>query len=121
MIGMLSWMAMYVLERTGHWGVVLELLLVCESNWNVSSIGEWVETLRVRIKGQANMGDTIVRCLVQVEVDGSFCGQLEVISQLRALVLLEDFEHPNISWKDNMTQHTQSKKLLQTTEDNFLM
>ncbi|KAJ7413016.1 hypothetical protein WISP_93575 [Willisornis vidua] len=32
-----------------------------------------------------------------------------------------DFNHPDICWSDNTAQHTQSRKFLQVTEDNFLI
>jgi len=32
-----------------------------------------------------------------------------------------DFNHPDISWEDHRATHTQSRRFLQSIEDNFLM
>ncbi|PKU47503.1 hypothetical protein llap_2145 [Limosa lapponica baueri] len=54
------------------------------------------ESLWVRIKGQANMEDTV------------------------ALVLVGDFNYPDICWKGYTARNIQSKRFLQCTDDNFL-
>jgi len=46
--------------------------------------------------------------------------QLEVVSRSQALVLFRDFNHPDICCKDNMPRHTQSRRFLQSIDDNFL-
>ncbi|KAK4830768.1 hypothetical protein QYF61_013257 [Mycteria americana] len=38
----------------------------------------------------------------------------------QALILLEDFNHPDICWKSSMASCRQSRRLLECTEDNFL-
>ena len=60
--------------------------------------GEQVESLWVKNKGQANMGDTVVGICYRphdqeevVVVDEAFYRQLEVASQSQALVLVGDF------------------------------
>lgn len=72
------------------------------------------------------MGDSLVGVYYRPpdqdkEVDEVFYGRLEVVSWSQALVLLRHFNHPDIFWRDNMAQYTQSWKFLQITEDNFLM
>jgi len=32
-----------------------------------------------------------------------------------------DFNHPDICWKDHTARHKQSRRFLQSTDDNFLM
>ncbi|GAB0182838.1 hypothetical protein GRJ2_000749100 [Grus japonensis] len=71
------------------------------------------------------MGDTVVGVYYrppdqEEEVDEAFYRQLEVASQSQALVLMGDFKHPDICWKNNMARHTQSRRFLQSTDDNFL-
>jgi len=34
---------------------------------------------------------------------------------------MEDFNHPNIFWRDNTAGHKQSRRFLQCAEDNFLL
>ncbi|GAB0204592.1 mitochondrial enolase superfamily member 1 [Grus japonensis] len=86
---------------------------------------ERVKSLWVRIKGQANMGDTVVDVYYrppdqEEEVDEAFYRQLEVASRSQALVLVEDFNHPDICWNDNTARHAQSRRFLQSIDDNFL-
>jgi len=66
---------------------------------------EGVESLWVRIKGQAHMGDVIVGVYYrppdqeeEVEEE-AFYRQLQVASQSQALVLTGDFNHPDIAGK----------------------
>ncbi|GAB0177486.1 hypothetical protein GRJ2_000213900 [Grus japonensis] len=86
---------------------------------------EQVESLWVRIKEKANMGDTVVGVYCRQpdqdeEVNEAFYRQLEVASRSQALVLMGDFNHPDICWKDNTARHTQSRRFLQSIDDNFL-
>ncbi|PKU48463.1 glycerol kinase [Limosa lapponica baueri] len=86
---------------------------------------ERVESLWVRIKGQANMRDTVVGIYYRPpdqdgEVDETFYNQLQVASQLQALVLVGDFNYPGICWKDYTARNIQSERFLQCTDDNFL-
>jgi len=55
------------------------------------------------------------------EVDEAFYKQLQAASQSQALVLMGDFNHPDISWEDHTTRHMQSRRFLQSINDNFLM
>jgi len=87
---------------------------------------ERVESLWVRIRGQVHKGDAIVDVYYRPpdqdeEVDGACYRQLKVASQSQALVLMGDFNHPDICWKDHTARHTQSRKFLQSNNDNFLM
>jgi len=45
--------------------------------------------------------------------------KLKVASQSRALILMRDFNHPDICWKDHTARHTHSRRFLQNTDDNF--
>ena len=37
------------------------------------------------------------------------------------LVLMGDFNHPNICWRDNTAGHRQARRFLECVEDNFLL
>jgi len=72
------------------------------------------------------MGDIIVGVYYrppdqEEEVDEAFYRQLKVASQSQALVLVGDFKHPDICWEDHTARHTQSRRFLQSIDDNFLM
>jgi len=87
---------------------------------------EQVESLWVRIKRQAHMGDIMVGVYYrppdqEEEVDEAFYRQLQAASQSLALVLMGDFNHPDISWEDHTARHSQSRRFLQSIDDNFLM
>jgi len=67
---------------------------------------ERFESLWVRIKGQAHTSDITVGVYYrppdqeEEEVDEAFYRQLQAASQSQALVLMGDFNHPDISWED---------------------
>jgi len=87
---------------------------------------EQVKSLWVRIKGQAHTGGIIVGVYYrppdqEEEIDEAFYRQLKVASQSQALVLVGDFNHPDISWEYHTARHTQSRRYLQSIDDHFLM
>ncbi|GAB0175730.1 hypothetical protein GRJ2_000038200 [Grus japonensis] len=53
------------------------------------------------------------------EVNEAFYRQLEVASRSQALVLIWDFNHPDICWKRNSARHAESRRFLQRTDDKF--
>ena len=72
------------------------------------------------------MGDVIVDVYYRPpdqdeEVDEAFYRQLQAASQSQALVLMGDFNHPDISWEEHTARHTQSRRFFQSIGDNFLM
>jgi len=52
--------------------------------------------------------------------DEAFFLQLQEALCLQALVLLGDFNHPNICWKSSMVSCRKSRRFLECTGDNFL-
>ena len=71
------------------------------------------------------MGDTVGAFYYrppdqEEEVDKPFYRQLKVASQSQALVLMEDFNHPDVCWEDHTAEHSWSRRSLQSTDDNFL-
>ena len=70
---------------------------------------EQVESLWVRNKGQAHTGDITVGVYYRApdqeeEIHEAFYRQLQAASQSQALVLMGDFNHPDISWEDHTTR-----------------
>jgi len=55
------------------------------------------------------------------EGDEAFYKQLKVALQSQALILMGNFNHPDISWEDHTARHMQSWRFLQSIDDNFLM
>jgi len=49
-----------------------------------------------------------------------FYRQLEAISHVQTLVLVRDFNHPDICWRDNTAGHRKSRRFLERIDDNFL-
>ena len=49
--------------------------------------------------------------LSEQEVDGASCSQ--------GLVLMGDFNHPDMYWRDNTAGHKQSRRFLECIDDNF--
>ncbi|PKU44704.1 glycerol kinase [Limosa lapponica baueri] len=90
---------------------------------------ERVESLWVTVKGQTNMRYTVVGVYYRPpdqdgEVHEVFYNQLQVASQLQALVLVVlgswFLNHPDICWKVYTDRNTQSRRFLQCVDDNFL-
>jgi len=55
------------------------------------------------------------------QIDEAFYMQLQAAPQSQALVLMGDFNHPDISWEDHTARQEQSRRFLQSIDDNFLM
>ena len=68
------------------------------------------------------VGDTVVGGVYyrspdqEDEADEAFCKQLEVTSQSCTLVLMGDFNHPDICWGSNTARHVWSRWFLQCAE-----
>ena len=54
-------------------------------------------------------------------VNETFLLQLQEVSRLRVLVLMGDFNHPDTCWDGGMAGGRQSRKFLESVEDNFLV
>ena len=68
----------------------------------------------MRIKGQAGKGDTVVGVYYRPpdqdeEADEAFQKQLDVASHSQALVLMGDFNYPDICWISSMARHVWSR------------
>ncbi|KAM6334154.1 LOW QUALITY PROTEIN: cytosolic phospholipase A2 gamma [Alca torda] len=87
---------------------------------------EPIESLWVRIKGNAGEGDvTVGVCYRLPDQDDrpneAFYRQIGATLHSLALDLMGDFSHPNICWRDNTAGHKQSKKFLECINDSFLL
>ncbi|GAB0196057.1 hypothetical protein GRJ2_002071000 [Grus japonensis] len=87
---------------------------------------EPTESLWVRIKGRAGAGNIIVGVLYRPSdqgdrADETLYRQIGTASCSQALVLMGDFNHPDICWRDNAAERKQSRKFLECVDDNFLL
>ncbi|GAB0209914.1 hypothetical protein GRJ2_003457100 [Grus japonensis] len=87
---------------------------------------EPTESLWVRIKGRAGAGDIIVGVCYRPpdqgdRADEALYRQIGAASHSQALVLIGDFNHPDICWRDNAAERKQSRKFLECVDDNFLL
>ncbi|GAB0209793.1 hypothetical protein GRJ2_003445000 [Grus japonensis] len=87
---------------------------------------EPTESLWVRIKGSTGTGDIIAGVCYRPpnqedQVDEALYRQIGAASRSQALVLMGDFNHPDICWRGNTAGHKQSRKFLECTDDNFLL
>ncbi|KAK4806819.1 hypothetical protein QYF61_005615 [Mycteria americana] len=84
-----------------------------------------VECLWVRIRGKANKADIVVGVCYRPpnqdeETDELFYEQLGEASRSLALVLVGDFNLPDVCWKYNTAERKQSRRFLECVADNFL-
>ncbi|GAB0203811.1 hypothetical protein GRJ2_002846700 [Grus japonensis] len=87
---------------------------------------ELTESLWVRIKGRAGAGNIIVGVCYRPpdqgdRADEALYRQIGAASCSQALVLMGDFNHPDICWRDNAAECKQSRKFLECVDDNFLL
>ncbi|PKU36607.1 adaptin ear-binding coat-associated protein 1 [Limosa lapponica baueri] len=92
---------------------------------NLDSRDDEVERLWVRMKGKANKGDFVLGVCCRPpnqdeQVDEALYKRLAEVSQLPALVLVGDFNLPDICWKGNTAESRQARRFLKCMEDNFL-
>lgn len=85
---------------------------------------EQVESLWVRMRGQANKGNLMVGVYYKPpdqgeDVDKMFLLQLQNASCLQAVILLEDLNHPDICWKYSTENCKQPSRLLERVKDCF--
>ncbi|KAF4794993.1 hypothetical protein TURU_096798 [Turdus rufiventris] len=93
---------------------------------DVETNDDELERLWVRINGKANKSDILLGVCycppnLEEEVENFFHKQLENVSGSSALVLVGDFNLPDICWELNTAEKRQSRKFLECVEDNFLM
>ncbi|KAM6382481.1 uncharacterized protein FN964_001067 [Alca torda] len=84
------------------------------------------ESLWVKIKGNAGAGDIMVGVCYRPpdqddRADEALHRQIGAVSHSQTVVIMGDFNHPNICWKDNTVGHKKSSKSLECVDDNFLL
>ncbi|GAB0186968.1 mitochondrial enolase superfamily member 1 [Grus japonensis] len=87
---------------------------------------EPTKSLWVRIKGRAGAGNIIAGICYRPpdqgdQADEALYRQIGAASRSQALVLMGDFNHPDICWRDNAAERKQSRKFLECVDDNFLL
>ena len=102
-------MALYVRE-------CFDVVELSDENYKVKS--QWV-----RIKGRANKADMEICCVppnIDEETDEVLCEQMAEVVRLPVLILMGDFNFPDIIWKYNTMQKKQSRRFLECMEENSL-
>jgi len=84
---------------------------------------EQVKSLWLRIRGKK--GNPVIGVYYRLpnqgeSIDETFFLQLQEALRSQSLVLLGDFNHPNICWKSNMASCRKSRRSLECFGDNFL-
>jgi len=87
---------------------------------------EPMESLWVKIKGRAGTsGITVGVCYRPPDQDKGadevLYRQIGEASRSKALVLMGEFNHPDICWRDNTAGHRQARRFLECVADNFLL
>lgn len=80
----------------------------------------WVKIRDSTNKGQV-VADVYYRPPDQGDpTDEDFSHQLQEALRLQALILVENFNHPQICWENNMVSCKQSRRLLKSIDGDFL-
>ncbi|GAB0202575.1 mitochondrial enolase superfamily member 1 [Grus japonensis] len=87
---------------------------------------ELTKSLWVRIKGSTGAGDIIAGVCYRPpdqgdRADEALYRQIGAASCSQALVLMGDFNHPDICWRDKAAECKQSRRFLECVDDNFLL
>ncbi|CAM5172065.1 unnamed protein product [Eretmochelys imbricata] len=84
------------------------------------------ECLWIKFRSVSNRSDVVVGVCYRSpdqgdEVDEAFFWQLAEATRLHALVLMGDFNFPDICWESSTAVHRQSRKFLESVGNNFLV
>ena len=113
-------------DRRGRRGGGVALYVrECLDSLELNDGDDRVECLWVRIRGKANKADIVVGVCYRPpnqdeETDELFYKQLGEASRSLALVLVGDFNLPDVCWKYNTAERKQSRRFLECVADNFL-
>jgi len=129
--GMVRWMAISSSEAIGEERDVVGWLCMwdCFDCVNINDCDDKVECLWVKMRGKASKADILLGVCyrqpnqdeeVDEEVDEVCYKRLAEVSQSLALVLVGDFNLPDICWKYNTAERKQSRKFLECVEGNYL-
>ncbi|XP_073409523.1 uncharacterized protein [Dendrobates tinctorius] len=111
-------------KRGGGVALYVRNTYIC-TEIEASETGSSVETVWVRIQGQNNGKDTIVgiyyRPPVQAEdMDELFMHQMAKFSKKYDIVVMGDFNYPDICWESLSGKTNRSRKFLSSLADNFI-
>jgi len=121
----------YRLFRRDRWGkrgggiaLYIKKSIECEE-LSLKNSHEQVESLWVRIRDRGEKGNLVMGAYYRLPdqgepADEAFFCQLQEASHLQSLVLLWDYNHPNICWKSSTMRGRQSRRFLECTENDFL-
>ncbi|KAK4810539.1 hypothetical protein QYF61_004502 [Mycteria americana] len=113
-------------DRRGRRGGGVALYVrECLDSLELDDGDDRVECLWVRIRGKANKADIVVGVCYRPpnqdeETDELFYKQLGEASRSLALVLVGDFNLPDVCWKYNTAERKRSRRFLEHVADNFL-
>ncbi|KAK4831824.1 hypothetical protein QYF61_019347 [Mycteria americana] len=113
-------------DRRGRRGGGVALYVrECLDSLELDDGDDRVECLWVRIRGKANKADIVVGVCYRPpnqdeQTDELFYKQLGEASRSLALVLVGDFNLPDVCWKYNTAERKQSRRFLERVADNFL-
>ncbi|KAK4810917.1 hypothetical protein QYF61_013325 [Mycteria americana] len=113
-------------DRRGRRGGGVALYVrECLDSLELDDGDDRVECLWVRIRGKANKADLVVGVCYRPpnqdeETDELFYKQLGEASRSLALVLVGDFNLPDVCWKYNTAERKQCRRFLECVADNFL-
>ncbi|KAK4828050.1 hypothetical protein QYF61_023088 [Mycteria americana] len=113
-------------DRQGRRGGGVALYVrECLDSLELNDGDKRVECLWVRITKKANKADIVMGVCYRPpnqdeETNKLFYKQLGEASRLLALVLVGDFNLPDVSWKYNAAERKQSRRFLECVADNFL-
>ncbi|GAB0190604.1 hypothetical protein GRJ2_001525700 [Grus japonensis] len=114
-------------DRQGRRGGGVALYVTEGLDCTELSVGDdTVESLWVRIKGQANKGDVVVGVYYRPPsqddaTDELFFKELREASRSTALVLMGDFNLPDVNWEHHTADTSRSRSFLKHLDDNFLV
>ncbi|KAK4812452.1 hypothetical protein QYF61_024853 [Mycteria americana] len=97
----------------------------CLDSLELNDGDDRVECLWVRIRGKANKADIVVGVCYSPpnqdeETNELFYKQLGEASRWLALILVGDFNLPDVCWKYNTAEKKRSRRFLECVADNFL-
>ncbi|GAB0208021.1 mitochondrial enolase superfamily member 1 [Grus japonensis] len=114
-------------DRQGRRGGGVALYVTEGLDCTGLSVGDdTVESLWVRIKGQANKGDVVVGVYYRPPsqddaTDELFFKELREASRSTALVLMGDFNLPDVNWEHHTADTSRSRSFLKHLDDKFLV
>ncbi|KAF4796229.1 hypothetical protein TURU_086123 [Turdus rufiventris] len=113
-------------RKWGRSGGVALYIMEAFDTMGIETNDNEVECLWVRIKGKVNKVDILLGVCYcppnqEEEMDNLFYKQLTNGSGSPTLVIVGDFNLPDICWELNTAEKRQSRKFLECVEDNFLL